>query len=61
VAIFDARKIAAQKARTALDVALGEAAIAAVGADDFANIYFRFFFWHRGVSLETRGYLTSYP
>jgi len=44
VAVFNARKVAAQKACAALDVPLRETPIIAVGADDFADINLGFFF-----------------
>src|SRR6266436_7333291 len=64
VPVLHAREIAAQQAGAALDVALRQSALAAVGFDDFADVYAWLFFWHvddpltRGGSLVTdsRGY-----
>jgi len=46
VAVFDAGEIAAQKPGTTLNVALGKAALAAVGFDDFADVDLWFLFRH---------------
>src|ERR1700730_2767482 len=46
VAVLDARKVATQEAGAALDVALRQAALAAIALDDFTDVYTRFFFWH---------------
>jgi len=46
VAVFDAREVAAEEAGAALDVALGKAALAAVGFDDFADVDLWFLFRH---------------
>ena len=46
VAVFDARKIAAEQAGAALNVTLRKAALAAIGFDDFADVYLWFLFRH---------------
>ena len=46
VAVFYARKVAAEEAGAALDVALRKAALAAVGFDDFADVDLWFLFRH---------------
>ena len=46
VTVFDAREVAAEEAGAALDVALGKAALAAVGFDDFADVDLWFLFRH---------------
>ncbi len=46
VAVFDARKVAAQQARAALDISLRKAALAAIALDDFPDVHSRLFFWH---------------
>jgi len=42
----DARKVASQEPGTALDVPLRQAALAAIGFDDFSDVHPRLFFWH---------------
>jgi len=46
VTVLDARKVAAQQTGAALDVALRQAALAAITLDDFADVHPRLFFWH---------------
>jgi hypothetical protein len=46
VAVFHARQIAAEQSGAALDVALGKSPLAAVGFDDFADVYLWFLFRH---------------
>ena len=43
---FSTREVAAQQSRTAFDIALGQAAIAAVRTNHFPDVYLRFFFRH---------------
>src|SRR5262249_39364555 len=46
MAVFDAREVAAQQACAALDVALRQSALAAIGLDNFSDVHPWFFFWH---------------
>jgi len=46
VAVFDARKVATQQSGAALDVALRQSTLAAVGFDDFADVDLWFLFRH---------------
>ena len=59
VAVLDAREVAAEQAGAAFDIALREAAVAAIRPDHFADVYFRLFFGHR-IFPTNRAYLTSY-
>src|SRR4029077_21257377 len=59
VAVLHAGKIAAQQSRAALDIALRKAALSPVTANDFADIYFWFLFWHGLHTFLTRRYLTQ--
>jgi len=46
VAVFDAREVATKQSGAALDVALGKSPLAAVGFDNFADVYLWFLFRH---------------
>src|SRR3984893_105795 len=46
MAVLHAREVAAQQTGAALDVALRQPTLAAVGFDDFADVHARLFFWH---------------
>jgi hypothetical protein len=60
VPVLNARKVAAQQSRSPLDVALRKSSLSAVTADNFADIYFRFLFWHGFHTFLTRRYLTQW-
>src|SRR5579859_1617857 len=48
VPVFNPREVAAQKSGAALDVSLRQPPLAAIGLDDFSDVYAWLFFWHDG-------------
>ncbi len=55
VAVLHAREVAAQETRAALNVPLRQSPLAAVGFDDFADVYAWLFLWHVDDPLHCAG------